>query len=91
MCDLVALGFQTDKTRIATLLLCRDISGQFYPFVDVRAAHHFASHDDKSAANERVASYYVGQLAYLVARLDAMPEEDGTVLDHSCLIFTNGM
>ena len=31
MCDLVALGFQTDKTRLATLLLCRDISGLFYP------------------------------------------------------------
>ncbi len=47
MCDLVALGFQTDKTRIATLLLCRDISGLFYPFLDVRAAHHSASHDDQ--------------------------------------------
>ena len=46
MCDIIALGFQTDKTRIATLLLCRDISGLFYPFLDVRAAHHPASHDD---------------------------------------------
>ena len=50
MCDIIALGFQTDKTRIATLLLCRDISGLFYPFLDVRAAHHGASHDDKSEA-----------------------------------------
>ncbi len=91
MCDLVALGFQTDKTRIATLLLCRDISGLFYPFLDVRAAHHSASHDDKSDAYERVTSYYVGQLAYLAAKLDAMPEGDGTVLDHSCLLFTSSM
>ncbi len=91
MCDLVALGFQTDKTRIATLLLCRDISGLFYPFLDVRAAHHSASHDDKSDAYEKVTSYYVGQLAYLAARLDAMPEGDGTVLDHSCLMFTSSM
>ena len=36
MCDIVALGFQTDKTRVATLLLCRDISGLFYPFLNVR-------------------------------------------------------
>ena len=36
MCDIVALAFQTDKTRVATLLLCRDISGLFYPFLDVR-------------------------------------------------------
>src|SRR5579885_2763913 len=47
MCDLIAIGFQTDKTRIATLLLCRDISGLCYPFLDVRAAHHGASHDDR--------------------------------------------
>ena len=91
MCDLVALGFQTDKTRIATLLLCRDISGLFYPFLEVRSAHHSASHDDKSAAYERVTSYYVSQLAYLASKLDAMPEGDGTVLDHSCLMFTSSM
>ncbi len=43
MCDIMALAFQTDKTRVATLLLCRDISGLFYPFLDVRLAHHLAS------------------------------------------------
>src|SRR5881296_3157197 len=91
MCDIVALGFQTDKTRIATLLLCRDISGLFYPFLDVRSAHHSASHDDRSDAYERVTSYYVAQLAYLASKLDAMPEGDGTVLDHSCLLFTSSM
>ena len=37
MCDIIALAFQTDKTRIATLLLCRDLSGLFYPFLDVQA------------------------------------------------------
>src|SRR4029079_6166051 len=58
MCDIVALAFQTDKTRIATLLLCRDLSGLFYPFLDVRMAHHPASHDDKSEAYQRVAHYY---------------------------------
>jgi hypothetical protein len=91
MCDIVALGFQTDKTRIATLLLCRDISGLFYPFLDVRSAHHSASHDDRSEAYQRVTQYYVGQLAYLASRLDAMPEGAGTVLDNSCLMFTSSM
>ena len=70
MCDIIALGFQTDKTRIATLLLCRDISGLFYPFLDVREPHHPASHNDLSAAYERVTRYYVSQLAYLASRLD---------------------
>src|SRR6266542_4136778 len=36
MCDIIALAFQTDKTRVATLLMCRDLSGFFYPFLDVR-------------------------------------------------------
>jgi Protein of unknown function (DUF1552) len=91
MCDIVALGFQTDKTRIATLLLCRDISGLFYPFLDVREAHHSASHNDLSKAYERVTRYYCSQLAYLASRLDAMPEGEGTVLDNSCLLFTSSM
>jgi uncharacterized protein DUF1552 len=91
MCDIVALAFQMDKTRVATLLLCRDISGLFYPFLDARKAHHSASHDDLSDEYERISRYYVSQLAYLASRLDAMPEGDGTVLDHSCLIFLSNM
>jgi hypothetical protein len=91
MCDIVALGFQTDKTRLATLLLCRDISGLFYPFLDVRSAHHSASHDDRSESYERVSRYYCSQLAYLAARLDAMHEGEATVLDNSCLMFVNSL
>jgi hypothetical protein len=91
MGDLIAIAFQTDKTRVATLLLCRDLSGLFYPFLDVRTAHHPASHDDLSDDYERVSRYYVSQLAYLATRLDAMPEGEGTVLDHSCLMFISNM
>jgi len=91
MADIIALAFQTDKTRIATLLLCRDISGLFYPFLDARKAHHSGSHDDRSDEWERVSQYYCSQIAYLAGRLDAMPEGEGTVLDHSCLVFINNM
>ena len=91
MCDIIALAFQTDKTRFATLLLCRDISGLFYPFLDVRNAHHSASHNERSDDWKRVTTFYCEQLAYLAGRLDAMPEGDGTVLDHSCVTFVNNM
>jgi hypothetical protein len=91
MCDIIALAFQTDKTRVATLLLCRDLSGLFYPFLDVRTAHHPTSHEDQSDAYERVTRYYVGQLAYLAGRLAEMPEGDATVLDNSCLMFVSNM
>jgi hypothetical protein len=91
MCDIVALGFQTDKTRVATLLLCRDLSGMFYPFLDVRKSHHSSSHEDLSDAYERITRFYVTQAAYLASKLDSMPEGDGTVLDHSCLMFLSNM
>jgi hypothetical protein len=91
MCDIVALAFQTDKTRVATLLLCRDLSGLFYPFLDVRTAHHPTSHEDEGDAYERVTRFYVGQIAYLANRLAAMPEGDKTVLDNSCLMFISNM
>src|SRR5215831_3997903 len=91
MCDIIALAFQTDKTRVATLLLCRDLSGLFYPFLGVRTAHHPTSHEDHTDAYERVTRYYVGQLAYLANRLAKMPEGDRTVLDNSCLMFVSNM
>jgi len=91
MCDIIALAFQTDKTRVASLLLCRDLSGLFYPFLDVRDAHHPASHNDLSDGYERVSRFYCSQLAYLAGRLDAMPEGEGTVLDNSCLLFLSNM
>jgi hypothetical protein len=91
MCDIIAIGFQTDKTRIATLLLNRDLSGLFYPFLGVNEAHHTASHNDTSPAYEKITQFNVSQLAYLATRLDAMPEAEGTVLDHSCLLFTSSM
>lgn len=91
MCDIIALAFQTDKTRVASLLLCRDISGLFYPFLDVRSAHHSASHSDTSDDYQRVTRFYVSQFAYLASRLDAMPEGERSVLDNSCLLFINNM
>ena len=91
MCDILALAFQTDKTRIATLLLCRDISGLFYPFLNVKLAHHHASHADTSDDFLRINQYYTSQYAYLIQKLAAMPEGEGTVLDNSCLVFMSNM
>jgi hypothetical protein len=91
MCDLIALAFQTDKTRIASLILARDLSSLYYPFLDVREAHHGASHNDTSEGYERITRFHLSQFAYLASRLDAMPEGEGTVLDNSCLMFLSNM
>jgi hypothetical protein len=91
MCDIIALAFQTDKTRVASLIISRDLSAMYYPFLDVRAGHHSASHDNNSDAYERISRFHVSQYAYLAQKLDSMPEGDGTVLDHSCLMFLSNL
>ncbi len=91
MCDIIAIAFQTDKTRIASLLLARDLSGLYYPFLEVRTDHHGASHDDLSDGYERISRFHLSQFAYLAAKLDAMPEGEGTVLDNTCLMFLSNM
>ena len=87
MCDIIAMAFQTDKTRVATLLISRDLSAMYYPFLEVTQGHHGASHNNNSDGYERIARFHVSQLAYLATKLDSMPEGDGTVLDNSCLMF----
>jgi hypothetical protein len=91
MCDIIALAFQTDKTRIASLLLARDLSSLYYPFLDVREGHHSASHNDLSDGYERISRFHLSQLAYLATRLDSMPEGEGTVLDNCCLMWLSNM
>jgi hypothetical protein len=91
MSDIIALAFQTDTTRVASLLLARDLSSHRYPFLDHADDHHSASHEDLSDAYERISRFHVSQLAYLAAKLDAMPEGDGTVLDNCCVLWLSNM
>ncbi|MDB5385468.1 MAG: hypothetical protein JWM11_1114 [Planctomycetaceae bacterium] len=87
MCDVIALAFQTDRTRVATLLLSRDLSGQVYPFLGIRDDHHSYSHSNTGPDYKKIVKFHVEQYAYLVGRLAAMQEGDGTVLDNSCIQF----
>jgi hypothetical protein len=91
MCDIIAIGFQTDKTRVATLLMARDLSAMYYPFLGVSDGHHSASHNNLSEGYERISRFHLSQLAYLATKLDSMPEGNGTVLDNSCLMFLSNM
>jgi hypothetical protein len=91
MCDIIAIAFQTDKTRIASLLLCRDLSAMYYPWLGVKDGHHAASHANNNDGYERITHFHLSQLAYLMGKLDAMKEGDGTVLDHSLLMWINNL
>ena len=76
---------------VTTLLLARDLSALYYPFLEVREAHHAASYDNTSDGYERISRFHPSQLAYLAKKLDAIPEGEGTVLDNSCLMFLSNM
>jgi hypothetical protein len=89
MCDIIALAFQTDRTRVATLLLSRDLSGQTYPFLNIRDAHHNLSHSNTGPEYQSIVRFHVEQFAYLVGKLDKMQEGDRTVLDNSCIMFVS--
>jgi hypothetical protein len=91
MCDIIAIAFQTNKTRVASLIISRDLSAMYYPFLDVKEGHHAASHDNASDSYERIAHFHVAQYAYLASKLDSMKEGNGTVLDNSCLMFMSNM
>jgi hypothetical protein len=91
MCDIIAMAFQTDKTRVASLLLARDLSTLYYPWLGVRAGHHDASHQENGDGYESISRMHLSQMAYLAQKLDSMPEGEGTVLDNSCLMFISNM
>ena len=91
MCDIIALAFQTNKTRVASFIISHDLSALYYPFLNVKDGHHSASHNNNSDDYERIARFHVEQYAYLALKLDSMKEGNGTVLDNSCLMFLSNM
>ncbi len=91
MCDIIAIAFQTNKTNVASLIISRDLSAMYYPFLQVKEGHHAASHSNTSEGYERITRFHVEQFAYLASKLDKMKEGDSTVLDNSCLMFLSNM
>jgi hypothetical protein len=89
MCDMIALAFQTDRTRVATLLLSRDLSGQVYPFLGIRDDHHSYSHSNTGPEYQAIVKCHVEQYAYLLGKLESMREGERTVLDNSCIMFVS--
>ena len=89
MCDVIAMAFQTDRTRIVTMLLTNNLSGQVYPFLGLRDDHHSFSHSWQGKEFASISRFWIEQYAYLVNKLAATQEGDGTVLDNSCILLAN--
>jgi hypothetical protein len=91
MMDLIALAFQTDNTRIATMMFGYGASWNVYPESGVREQHHTISHypdlEEKGRIYTSLNRYHAACFGYLIKKLKSIPEGEGTLLDHSMLVF----
>ncbi len=95
MFDLQALAYETDLSRVVTFMMGREITGRTYAEIGVPDAHHPISHHQRDAAKlaklTRINQYHVQLFAEFLARLEATPDGDGTLLDHSMIVYGAGM
>jgi hypothetical protein len=93
--DLVALAWRADVTRIATMPFAQETSNATYPASGLTESFHALSHHSNIQANkDRFAvmnRYHVGILAYFLGKLAATPDGEGTLLDHSLVLYGSGI
>jgi hypothetical protein len=95
MYDLQVIAFQADLTRVATMMVGREGSLQTYPDIGVPDPHHpLTHHQNNPEWIEKVArinAHHVEQFAHFVARLKATPDGEGTLLDHSMVVYGSAL
>lgn len=95
MFDLMVLAYQSDLTRVITLMVGHEQSGMTYPQIGVPDAHHPISHHqhepEKVAKTAKVNAYHVRMFAYLLEKLRATPDGEGTLLDHMTMMYGAGI
>jgi hypothetical protein len=93
--DLQVLAFQSDITRVTTLMFAGERSGRSYPQVGVPDSHHSVSHHDnnpeKLAKVARIDSCHVAQVAYFLDKLRNTPDGDSNLLENSMLLYGAGI
>ena len=91
MFDLQALAFQTDLTRVITFMLGPEQSNRAYPEIGVPDVHHGLSHhlhdSQKLAKIAQIDAYHTKTFAYYLEKLQGTPDGDGSLLDHSTILF----
>src|SRR5262245_60769249 len=95
MYDLLALAWQTEITRISTFMLAKELSNAVYPKSGIRDSFHILSHHSNNENNKArfavLNRYHVGLFAYFVDKLAKLPDGEGTLLDHSLVLYGRGM
>ena len=95
MIDLQVLAWQADITRVSTMLLAKELSNAVYPRSTIRDAFHTLSHHSNIQSNkDRFAvlnTYHVALFSYFLDKLESTPDGDGSLLDHSLVLYGSGM
>jgi hypothetical protein len=95
MFDLQALAFQADVTRVFTLIVARELSGRTYTNIGVPEQHHAVSHHrndpDYIEKKAKIDTYHVQLLGYFLDKLRSTPDGDGSLLDHSLIMYGGGI
>jgi hypothetical protein len=95
MCDLMVLAFQADLTRVVTFVVGREGSNRVYPEIGISDPHHPLTHHRNNPEwiekVVRINTLHAELFAYLLQRLNSTTERDGTLLDHSMLVYGSGI
>ncbi len=90
MFEMLALAFETDSTRVATLLMAHDGSNRPFPELNVAEGHHSLSHHRNDAAMiekcAQIDRFYAAQFAWFLEKLEAAKDADGTSVLHNSMI-----
>jgi len=93
--DLMFVAYQADLTRVFTFMLGRELSQRTYPNIGVTEPHHSISHHgnrpEAIEAHATVNTYHLTLFAKFIERLSATPDGDGSLLDHSLILYGSGM
>jgi hypothetical protein len=95
MFDMIALAYQANLTRVFSFMMAGEGSNQTYNHVGVSDAFHPLSHhqNDKTRKEKlvKIQTYHTQAFAKFLAKLAAMPDGDGSMLDHSILLYGSNM
>jgi hypothetical protein len=97
--DLLAAAYQADITRVFTFMMMRDVTGRSFPQIGVSDPHHALSHEANGRSQDptkpvkyaTVNTYHTSLFAKFVGKLKNTPDGDGTLLDHSMLLYGSAM
>jgi hypothetical protein len=95
MFDLMALAFQADITRVSSFMMAREVSYRTFPQIGVPDPFHATSHHqdnpEKLEKLTKINTYHVSLIAYFMDKMRSIQDGDGTLLDHSLVLFGSSM